>query len=105
MVSATALASEDAAVLRNDLDYSAGRRIDQHRRVVDDGIIVCSDAVLGRNWIDGHPLLWENVANDDLRMVGPGVRRDVLLDDVVMEPRRSRRSGRRRSPPRHRVVP
>jgi hypothetical protein len=39
-----------------------------------------------------HAFGWQNVANDDPRMLRPSVRRDVFLDDIVVEPR-SLRAG------------
>ena len=39
-----------------------------------------------------YALGWQNVANDDARMLRPPVRWDVFLDDIVMEPR-SLRAG------------
>jgi hypothetical protein len=30
-----------------------------------------------------HAFGWQNLANDDARMLRPPVRRDVLLDDIV----------------------
>ena len=34
-----------------------------------------------------HAFGWQNVANYDARMLRPSVRRDVFLDDIVVEPR------------------
>ena len=39
-----------------------------------------------------HAFGWQNVANDDARMLRPSVRRDVFLYDIVVEPR-SLRAG------------
>ena len=39
-----------------------------------------------------HAFGWQNVANDDARMLRPSVRRDLFLDDIVVEPR-SLRAG------------
>jgi len=78
--------------LRNDLDDPARRRIDQHRRIVDDRVLVARHTVFRRNRMKYHAFVRQNVANDDARVLRPSVRRDVLLDDIVVEPR-SLRAG------------
>jgi hypothetical protein len=54
--------------------------------------LVARDTVFTRNRVKYHAIGWQNVANDDARMLRPSVRRDILLDDVMVEPR-SLRAG------------
>jgi hypothetical protein len=60
------------------LDDPPRRGFDQHRLVVDDGVIVAGDAIFGRYRIkrDGGR---QHLADDDGRMTCPGVGR-VLIE-------------------------
>jgi hypothetical protein len=54
-----------AFALRHDLDYPASRRIDQHRCVIDDRVLIIRHTVFTRNRVKYHAFGGQNVANDD----------------------------------------
>jgi hypothetical protein len=80
--------------LRYDLDDPTGRRVNQHRLVVDDGIFVVGHAIFRGNRIERHARRRQHVADHDTRMARPHVGRNVLLHDIVVE---SRRLGARKA--------
>jgi hypothetical protein len=74
--------------LRYDFNYSARSGIDEHRGLVNNCILVAArQTVFRRNRAQRNAFSRQYIANDDVRMVRPSIRRNILLDDIVMKPR------------------